>query len=159
MRLNGCMQAESLTGCYAGAALRSATCPICGRRWPKYSLQRTRAFKTCKPTPCPLSTGSIKAGKADGGASTDAGTQAETDYRTLTAKYLRRTDLGIWETDSRLPKMYRALKRLNASELTIFLLVLELGTVAAAARRLKVHRSTVHRLYHKIEKKIRNELK
>lgn len=67
--------------------------------------------------------------------------------------------MGIWETDSRLPKMYRALKRLNASELTIFLLVLELGTVAAAARRLKVHRSTVHRLYHKIEKKIRNELK
>lgn len=81
-----------------------------------------------------------------------------TDYRRLVEKYIRRHDPGIWETDGRLPKMYGALNRLQASELTIFLLVVELGTIAEAARTLNVHRSTVCRIYHRIEKRIHDEL-
>ena len=58
----------------------------------------------------------------------------------------------------RLPKMYRVLAQLTPSELTIFLLVVELGTIAEVARRLRCHRNTVSRIYHRIEKRIHDEL-
>lgn len=80
------------------------------------------------------------------------------DYRTLAEKYMRTADLGIWEEDTRLPKMYKVLAGLMPSDLTIFLLVVELGTIAEVARRLKVHRSTVCRVFHKIEKRIHDDL-
>lgn len=80
------------------------------------------------------------------------------DYRTLADKYMRTADLGIWEEDRRLPGMYKALARLQATELTIFLLAVELGTIADAARRLKCHRNTVSRIYHRIEKRIRDDI-
>ena len=78
------------------------------------------------------------------------------DYKRLADKYLGEMR-GIWdETPERVRRMYRALARLDAAELTIFLLVVELGSQAEAARRLKVHRSTIMRIYHRIEKKIRD---
>lgn len=81
------------------------------------------------------------------------------DWQTLTAKYLTREQKGIWCTDSeKVRAMYRALRRLDASEQTIFLLVVELGTIAEAARRLKVHRSTVTRIYNRIRNKIGDEV-
>lgn len=82
------------------------------------------------------------------------------DYRRLAEKYLTETgEGGIWET--RRPevlKMYRVLARLSAAELTIFLLVVELGTIAEAARRLRCHRSTIGRIYHKIEKRLKDDI-
>lgn len=71
---------------------------------------------------------------------------------------MRTADLGIWEEDMRLPKMYRVLAQLTPSELTIFLLVVELGTIAEVARRLRCHRNTVSRIYHRIEKRIHDDL-
>lgn len=55
-------------------------------------------------------------------------------------------------------KMYKVLAGLDAARLTIFLLVVELGCISEVARRLKVHRSTVGRIFHRIEKEIRDEL-
>ncbi len=79
------------------------------------------------------------------------------DYKGLVEKYLSWKDSGIWEErDLKVRKMYRALAGLDASELTIFLLVVEVGSQAEVARRLKVHRSTIMRIYHRIEKKIRD---
>lgn len=84
------------------------------------------------------------------------------DYKALAEKYLNRTetaDGGIWETrPTQVLKMYKVLARLNAPELTIFLLVVELGTIAEVARRLGVHRSTVGRIYRKIEARLRNDI-
>lgn len=81
------------------------------------------------------------------------------DYRALAEKYLCLTDMGIWE--ERRPqvlRMYRVLASLDAPRLTIFLLVVELGKISEVARRLKVHRSTIGRIYHRIEKEIRDEV-
>lgn len=81
------------------------------------------------------------------------------NWRTLTSKYLTREEKGIWSQDSeKVRAMYRALRRLDASEQTIFLLVVELGTIAEAARRLGVHRSTITRVYNRIKEKIGYEL-
>lgn len=79
------------------------------------------------------------------------------DYRTLAEKYLLSADSGIWEErEPRVLRMYRVLSRLTAPELTIFLLVVELGSQAEVARRLKVHRSTIMRIYHRIERRIKD---
>lgn len=78
------------------------------------------------------------------------------NYRSLTEKYLTRT-ADIWDEHSdKERRMYKVLARLNAPDLTIFLLVVELGSIAEVARRLGVHRSTIGRIYHRIEEGIRN---
>lgn len=158
MLLNGCTQAESWTGYSAGAVSERKTCPTYGKRWRK-SCSRPRAkypiSERTRSASCSVSTAARKAG---GGASTGAGLPPVTDYRALTEKYIRTVDLGIWEVDLRLPKIYKALAHLTPSELTIFLLVVELGTIAETARRLRCHRNTVSRIYHRIEKRIHDEL-
>lgn len=73
-------------------------------------------------------------------------------------EYLTGTE-GIWdERSERVRAVHRALARLDAPDLTIFLLVVELGSKAEVSRRLGVHRSTVGRIYARIERRIRDEL-
>lgn len=75
------------------------------------------------------------------------------------AKYLTGQSEGIWDERTEKAKaMYRGLARLEAAELTIFLLVVELGSKAEVARRLGVHRSTIGRIYQRIEKELRDGL-
>ena len=158
MQLNGCTQAESWTGYSAIAVSGRTTCPTYGKRWRKSCLRQRARYPISERSRCQSYRGSTEARKAAGGADTGVGLPPVTDYRTLTEKYIRTTDLGIWEVDMRLPKIYKALAHLTPSELTIFLLVVELGTIAEVARRLKCHRSTVHRIYHRIEKRLHNDL-
>lgn len=80
------------------------------------------------------------------------------DYKKLAAKYLRQ-DQGIWdETPDRVRKLYQALARIDAARLTIFLLCVELGNKTEVARRLKVHRNTIIRIYAAVTKEIENGL-
>lgn len=75
------------------------------------------------------------------------------------AKYLTEPSEGIWdERTEKVKAMYRVLARLEAPELTIFLLVVELGSKAEVARRLGVHRSTIGRIYKRIEEELRDGL-
>lgn len=75
------------------------------------------------------------------------------------AKYLAEPSEGIWdERTEKVKAMYRGLARLEAPELTIFLLVVELGSKAEVARRLGVHRSTIGRIYKRIEEELRRGL-
>ena len=75
------------------------------------------------------------------------------------AKYLAEPSEGIWdERTEKVKEMYRVLARLEAPELTIFLLVVELGSKAEVARRLGVHRSTIGRIYKRIEEELRSGL-
>lgn len=75
------------------------------------------------------------------------------------AKYLKEQNEGIWdERTEKVKAMYRVLARLEAPELTIFLLVVELGSKAEVARRLGVHRSTIGRIYKRIEEELRSGL-
>ena len=80
------------------------------------------------------------------------------------SKYLKRETCKSWEeigddwSEKRKARMYKALSKLDAPSLTIFLLCIELGSQAEVARRLKVHRSTVMRIYNKITKGLRDEL-
>lgn len=75
------------------------------------------------------------------------------------AKYLAEPSEGIWdERTEKVKAMYRVLARLEAPELTIFLLVVELGSKAEVARRLGVHRSTIGRIYKRIEEELRDGL-
>lgn len=158
MRLNGCTQAESWTEYSATAVSGREIYPTYGKRWRKSCSRQRARYVTLEPIRCQSYKGSTEARRAAGGDDTGVGMQPVTDYKTLTEKYIRKADLGIWEEDMRLPKIYKALSKLLPSELTIFLLVVELGTIAEVARRLKVHRSTVHRIYHRIEKRIHDEL-
>ncbi len=81
------------------------------------------------------------------------------NYKTLVAKYLTREAKGIFDESSEQTRaMYRGLARLSAPELTIFLLVVELGSKAEVARRLGVHRSTIGRIYKRIEEELRSGL-
>lgn len=154
-----CMRAETWTGCSESPKserriLRSSS------NTPLSDCSRTRGkFGTGKGMHSDSYGGSIIPGGRNGGKSRGVGLPAVWDYKALTEKYLTETDRGIWEERSiRVRRMYKTLAGLNAAELTIFLLVVELGSCSAVARRLKVHRSTTTRIYHRIEKKIHDEL-
>ena len=113
--------------------------------------------------PSGLSRRNTGEGTAAGTRCKAAGLRRGLDYKALVQKYLHSTETtcgGIWE--DRKPevlKMYRVLARLNAPDLTIFLLCVETDNFSEVARKLKVHRSTITRIYHRIEKQLRDDIK
>jgi len=77
------------------------------------------------------------------------------DYRALVKTYLSNEDRGIWEERSpRIRKMYGAIARLSPSKKAILLLVTEIGNISEVARRLKLPKTTVWRVYDGIRKEI-----
>ena len=80
------------------------------------------------------------------------------DYKRLASKYLKREE-GIWdETPDKVRRLYRALAKIDAARLTIFLLCVEIGNKTEVARRLGVHRNTILRIYAAVTKEIENGL-
>ena len=159
-RFPNSMPAERYTVSSPSAESPGRTGRTYARRWPSYSLQPLpRKSPTSRATLWGLSDGSTTHARVLGITSTEPGMSIALNWRTLTSKYLTREEKGIWSQDSeKVRAMYRALRRLDASEQTIFLLVVELGTIAEAARRLGVHRSTITRVYNRIKEKIGYEL-
>ena len=84
------------------------------------------------------------------------------NYNDLVKEYLQSPearDKGIWEDRNiKVMRMYRALSRLNASDLTFFLLCIEYGNISKVARQLGVHRNTMTRQYHRIKDRITTEI-
>lgn len=154
------LRAERLTAFCGSTECGGGTGMTLGRRSQLYSCPRQRRrCKTLRSSLWELSSVSTTAARVPGFSPSAPGMNNGLDWQTLTAKYLTREQKGIWCTDSeKVRAMYRALRRLDASEQTIFLLVVELGTIAEAARRLKVHRSTVTRIYNRIKNKIGDEV-
>lgn len=161
-RLQRCTRTETLTGCSvsvkSGRSIlkNSASMSVCA------SLPTKGRSRTGKAMRSALYEGSTTATAANGGESRGVGMPRGWDYKALVEKYLNRTettDNGIWETrQPEVLRMYKVLARLGAAELTIFLLVVELETIAEVARRLKVHRSTIGRIYHRIEQRLRDDI-
>lgn len=159
-RYRNYLKAEKLTACCALTKYGGGTGRTLSKRLPlSCSRHLRRKSKTLHATLWELSNGSITAARVPGILLTEPGMSNALNWQTLTEKYLNKEDLGIWSTDSeRVRGMYRALRRLDASEQTIFLLTVELGNIAEVARRLNCHRSTVTRIYNKIREKISDEV-
>ncbi len=159
-RYRNSLQAVRLTACSASTGCGNATGRTSSKRSHLYcSRPLRRKSKTLHATLWELSNGSTIAARVPGILTTEPGMNSALNWQTLTTKYLTREDRGIWSTDGqKVRAMYRALKRLDASEQTIFLLAVELGNIAEVARRLNCHRSTVTRIYNKIRNKISDEV-
>lgn len=69
-----------------------------------------------------------------------------------------RDEPSFVQRDEKIEKMYGALAKMDSSELVIFLMVVEIGSLSEVARRLKVHRKTLTRMYYKIKEKLRDAI-
>lgn len=159
-RLSGCTQAENWRKSSAVAKSERRTYQTSYRRCRLNSSQATSQSDISGDTPSQLLGDNTlpKMEGASGTRCTESGKNEGLDYRRLVEKYLMRDEPSFVQRDEKIEQMYRVLNSLDTSKITIFLMVVELGSMSEVARRLNIHRRTLARMYHRIEKKIRDEL-
>lgn len=159
-RLSGCTQAENWRKSSAVAKSERRIYQTSYRRCRLNSSQATSQSDISGDTPS-QSLGDNTLPKTEGASGTrctESGKNEGLDYRRLVEKYLMRDEPSFVQRDEKIEQMYKVLNSLDTSKITIFLMVVEIGSLSEVARRLKVHRKTLTRMYYKIKEKLRDAI-